>query len=124
MIDMKTEINSQKSNKLGWLAGSGFLGAFGAFVGASCCVLPLVLFNLGVSSAAIAQLAFFAVHRNELLMVSLGLIVLAVWFAFRAGRRLPKRTVIILCSASVLVMAAYIVPFYEADLLILFGLRG
>ena len=42
---------TKASRANGWLAGGGVLGGFFAFLGASCCVLPILLVNLGVSSA-------------------------------------------------------------------------
>jgi len=121
---MREEINTQHHAKPGWLASSGLLGSIGAFVGASCCVLPLILFNLGVSSAAIGQLGFFARFRAEFLIISIGLIVAGTFFAFSGGKRPSRGVTISLGLAMVFVIAAYLIPFYEADLLILFGFRG
>lgn len=121
---MTQEVNRQQPSRFNWLANSGLLGAIGAFVGASCCVLPLILFNLGVSSAVIGQLSFFARFREEFLITSVFLIVAGVLFAFRSGRRPSKGATFSLGLAVVLVFAAYLIPFYEGDLLVLFGFRG
>lgn len=121
---MTQEINRQQSSRFNWLANSSLLGAIVAFVGASCCVLPLILFNLGVSSAVIGQLRFFARFREEFLITSVFLIVAGVLFAFRRGRRPSKGTTFSLGLAVVFVGAAYLIPIYEGDLLVLYGFRG
>ena len=41
------------------LPGAGLVAAIAALVGASCCVLPLMLAAVGVGGAWIAQLAVF-----------------------------------------------------------------
>mgnify|MGYP000196769973 CR=1 FL=1 len=114
-----------------WVAGGGvagdllvgLLGSISAFIGASCCVLPIILFNLGVGSAAIAQLGFFARFRDEFLVASIGLIALGTFWAFRGGKRPSKSAFIMLALAVVFAVAAYALPFYEPELLVLFGLR-
>lgn len=107
-----------------WATCGGLVGSIAAFIGASCCVLPLILFNLGVSSAVIAQLGLFARLRDELLYVALALIAVGGYFTFRRRQKPPVRTLIMLCFAIALVSAAYLIPLYERDLLVLFGFRG
>jgi len=108
----------------GWIAGGGLLGGVGAFIGASCCVLPLVLFNIGVSSALIAKLEIFAVYKDyffagALLLIGAGLII-----SVRRGKRPNRRLIIISLVGLLLVLAAYVLPFYERELLVLLGFRN
>jgi len=100
--------------------GGSMLGGLGAFVGASCCVLPLLLFNLGVSSAVIAQLGFFARYKDIFFYGALGLLFVGMLAAFYRGRRPARRVVIIFFVALVIIGASYILPFYEPELLRLF----
>lgn len=76
-------MDTDKSHK--WLASGSLLGGISAFIGASCCVLPLILFNIGISSALIARLAFFARYKDQFLLGASALIGLGAFFAFRAG---------------------------------------
>ena len=103
--------------------GGSLLGGFGAFIGASCCVLPLILFNLGVSSAVIAQLGFFARYKDVFFLCALALLVVGVAVAFYKGRRPTRLVAIIFIGAAVLICASYFLPMYEPELLRLFGFR-
>jgi hypothetical protein len=40
----------------GWLSGGGALSGFFAFLGASCCVVPILLVHFGVATGIVAQL--------------------------------------------------------------------
>ena len=42
-----------------WLTSAGLVVAVAAFVGASCCALPLILASLGLAGAWIANLEVF-----------------------------------------------------------------
>jgi len=106
------------------LVGGGILGGMAAFIGASCCVLPIILFNMGVSSVVIAQLGFFARYTDEFLVASLVFIGAGVFWAFRGGRRPGKGATVMLLLSLVLVGTAYILPNYELDLIRYFGFRG
>lgn len=117
-------INRQKAFSTKWLARGSLVGAISAFVGASCCVLPLVLFNLGVSSAIISQLGFLSRFREAFLFISIGLIVAGVFFAFKSGRRPSKGAVFNFSLAVAFVIAAHSIPLLESDLLVFFGYRG
>ncbi|MCK0070729.1 hypothetical protein [Kordiimonas laminariae] len=112
-----------KKKKNGLFAGGGILGAISAFIGASCCVLPLLLFQAGVSSAAIAQLGFFARYREEFLFGSLALVIAGIVASFWGGRRPSVRTLVIFAIALIFIGLAYIIPYHERELLIFFGFR-
>ncbi len=112
-----------KKKKDGLFASGGILGAISAFIGASCCVLPLLLFQAGVSSAAIAQLGFFARNRDEFLIGSLILVIAGMVAAFWGGRRPRPRTLVIFAFALLFIVLTYNIPYHERELLIFFGFR-
>ena len=120
---MKDKTNNQPGRGRVWLAGSGLVGALGAFVGASCCVLPLILFNLGVSSAIIAQLGFFVRYRDAFMVAALGLLIISAVAFLRSRGGMTRRMIIIHLLAAFLICAAYIIPHYEGALLAFFGFR-
>lgn len=126
MTENSEIIARQKTGKLAerGLVGSGLLGGIGAFVGASCCVLPIILFNLGVSSAAIAQLGVFARYTDAFLIASLVFIAFGTFWAFRDGRRPSRGAATMLLVSLFLVGTAFILPNYELDLIRYFGFRG
>ena len=114
---------TKASRANGWLAGGSVLGGFLAFLGASCCVLPILLVNLGVSSALVANLGFFARYKSAFMIVAMLLLAGAMVFALRGGRR-PKTRFWISVSVAVLLLAgAWILPSYEGELLRWLNLR-
>lgn len=102
--------------KGGWIAGGGALSGLGGLIGASCCILPLILVNLGVGAALVGKLAFFARFQPYFMGGAVILLAVAIVAAFWKGRRPSKRVVIMLALAAVLIVAAYIMPFYEPQL--------
>jgi mercuric ion transport protein len=86
------------------LSSLGLVAALGAFVGASCCVLPFALAWAGLAGAWIAHLELFATYRRPLMVVALAVIAAGWWVAVR--RRVAPRVFIILGCATVLVVAA------------------
>ena len=103
--------------KDGIFAGGSALSGLAAFVGASCCVLPLILINIGVSTALVGKLAFFARAQQYFMGAAVILLVGALIAAFWNGRRPSRRVAITLVLATTFVLAAYIMPFYEGQLL-------
>jgi len=96
------------------VAAGGILGAIAA---SSCCIVPLVLFSLGVSGAWIGQLTRLAPYQPYIIAATLGLLGYGVWLARRArhkacapgaacARRLPGRIVTIAMIVAVLLTAA------------------
>jgi len=110
----KLEENAKQTK---WLAGGSFFSGLLAFLGASCCVLPILLVQLGVSSALVGRLALFARYRSWLLSVSAIAVLLAIGFAFRKGRRPGKALWFWLILATLLVVSAYFLPHYEGQIL-------
>ncbi len=114
---MTEQNNNESSQKSGsWFAGGGIIAGFFAFIGASCCVLPIILVNLGVSTALVGNLAFFARAQVWFQWLTLVLIAAGFFFAFRRGRPRP-RVIALLCLAVVLAVAAYVLPSYEGAIL-------
>lgn len=114
---MTDETNFTKSRRAGWLTGGGMLGGIGAFIGASCCVLPILLFNMGVGSAFIAQLGVFARYKDELLYGSLMLIIAGIAVTFSGGGRPTRRVLVLFAVGLLFIGIAYILPSYERELL-------
>lgn len=106
----------------GFIAGSSLLSGLAAFIGASCCVLPLILVNIGVSTAIVGKLAFFARTQQYFLGAAVILLSTALMAAFWDKRKPSKGLVVTLVVAAVFIAAAYIMPFYEGHLLRLINL--
>ena len=97
------------------LAAAG--GLLGALAASSCCILPLVLFGLGVSGAWIGNLTRLASYQPCFIVATFGLLGAGYWLVHRDSRRacadgeicprpLPNRLVkVALVAATVLVLA-------------------
>lgn len=101
----------------GWLAGGGVLSGVFALLGASCCVLPILLVNLGVSSALVSNLAVFARARDVFMGLTIVLLSAGTFLALRGGRRVRVQFWVALLAALILLAAAWIMPHFERDLL-------
>ena len=99
-----------------WLAGGSLIAGASALIGASCCVLPIVLLNLGIGGALVSNLQHFARAKGWVLGVSVLLIIGGVILAARRGRMKPS-TFALLLLATIMVAAAYILPSYEGEVL-------
>jgi mercuric ion transport protein len=103
-------INGQKL-----MAAGGVLGALAA---SSCCIVPLILFGLGVSGAWIGNLTRLAPYQPCFIAATLGFLGAGYWLIYRGSQRqcaegeacagpLPNRLVkAALVVATVLVLAA------------------
>lgn len=126
MTDESQKTDSPKSppRRGGWLASGGALSGLAAFVGASCCVLPIVLVNLGLGSALFAShLAFFARARPWFLGAAAALIAAAVIAAFRGGRRPRPAVAAMLVAATLFTVGAWWFPHIEPQVLRWLSLR-
>ena len=100
-------------------------GIFGALAASSCCILPLVLFSLGISGAWIGYLTALAPYKPFFVAGTLGLLGYGFYFVYlkpnqvcadgSCARPLPNGVVkVSLWIATVLVVAAlafdWIVP--------------
>ncbi len=104
-------------NSSGLLAGGGVLSGLFAFLGASCCILPILLVNLGLGSAIVGNLAVFARFRSWFLVAALALTIASAVIAHRGGRRPRPGFWISAGAALVFVAAARMLPHYEGALL-------
>lgn len=115
--------NIKPKKRGGFIAGGGALSGLAALVGASCCVLPIVLVNIGVSAALVGELAFFARAKSYFMGLAVLLIGAAIISAFWNGRRPSKRVIVLLILSAVLVLGSYMLPLYEGHLLRWLNLR-
>ena len=97
-------------------AGGGALAGLATFVGASCCVLPLLLAQVGLGTALVAQLSFLARAQPYLLALTLALIVAALVASFWRGRRPRPVVLVFLLIAAALVIGSIILPQYEGQI--------
>jgi mercuric ion transport protein len=101
----------------GLFAGGGVATGLAALIGASCCVLPILLVQAGVSTALVAHLGIFAQAKPYLLALTAILVLAGFVAAFWGGRRPRPRVLVLLVVAAFLVVSAYSMPFYERELL-------
>jgi mercuric ion transport protein len=109
----------------GLMAAGGLLGALAA---SSCCILPLVLFGLGVSGAWIGNFTRLAAYQPYFLAATLAFLGYGYWLVYQSSTRacadgeacarpLPNRLVKTgLILATILVVAAlgldFIAPLF------------
>ncbi len=82
------------------IAAGGILGALAA---SSCCIIPLILFSLGVSGAWIGNLTALAPYKPIFIAITLGFLGYGFWMVYRkpkpcadgasCARPLPNRLV-------------------------------
>ena len=117
--------SAEEQTASGLIAAGGLLGAFAV---SSCCILPLVLFSLGISGAWIGNLTALAPYQPVFAAVTLGLLGCGYYLVYRrkqecaeggaCGRPLPNRLVkVALWSATTLVTAALFFPYAAPALL-------
>ena len=68
----------------GLIAAGGLLGALAA---SSCCILPLVLFGLGVSGAWIGNFTRLAAYQPYFIVATLALLGYGYWLVYRSSTR-------------------------------------
>lgn len=62
------------------LAAGGILGAIGA---SACCILPLVLFSLGITGAWIGQLTALSAYKAFFIIPTLACLAYGYWLVYR-----------------------------------------
>lgn len=104
-------------------------GLFTALAASSCCVLPLVLFSLGISGAWLGNLTALAPYQWIFITITLAFLATGFYVTYRkprvgcaeeevCARPLPNRLVkIALLAATALVAAAIAFPFVAPALL-------
>jgi mercuric ion transport protein len=65
------------------MAAGGLVGAFAA---SSCCILPLVLFSLGVSGAWIGNFTRLAPYQPYFIAASIGCLGYGYWLVYRSTK--------------------------------------
>jgi mercuric ion transport protein len=104
-------------------------GIFGAVAASSCCIVPLLLFSLGVSGAWIGQLTRLAPYQPSIIAATLVCLGYGAWLVRRArrvacadgatcARPLPNRIVTIALFASAIVVAAAVAFDFLAPLVL------
>ena len=90
-----------------------------ALVASSCCILPVLLFSLGVSGAWIGNLTQLAPYKPVFVVATLAFVGGGYWLVYRASKRacadgeacarpLPNKIVkFVLIVATVIVVAAF-----------------
>jgi mercuric ion transport protein len=100
---------------MGVISQVGLIAALAALVGASCCALPLALASLGLAGAWIASLEVFAAYRPYVSAVAVLLVALG-WIVARRRRASPRAHVL-LGVATAVIVAALVLPHFEAALI-------
>ena len=126
-MTIKEEILSMESRRGQTLLAAG--GILGALAASSCCILPVVLFSLGVSGAWIGNLTRLAPYQPYFIAATLVCLGAGYWLVYRASKRvcgdgeacanpLPNRLIkAALVVATVLVIAALGFDFLASLLL-------
>lgn len=100
----------------GLFAGGGALAGLATLLSASCCVLPLLLAQIGLGTVLVAQLSFLARAQSYLLALTLALIIAALIASFWRGRRPRPIILVLLGVAAILVIGSMILPQYEGQI--------
>lgn len=111
-----SEATPQKLGAGGLLAGGGAIAALASLLGASCCVLPLSLVQLGVSTAMAAHLAMFTQARPFLLATAAIFLTAGASAAFWGSRRPQPMVLTLLAIGALLVLGSALMPHYESAL--------
>lgn len=72
--------DTDDTTKTGLVAAGGILGAIAA---SACCIVPLVLFSLGVSGAWIGQLTALSPYQPIFLTIAVGFLGYGYWLVYR-----------------------------------------
>ena len=80
-LQLEEKVGSERSQTL--TAVGGILGAIAA---SSCCILPLVLFSLGVSGAWIGNLTALAPYQPYFIAATIAVLGYGYWLVYRSRR--------------------------------------
>ena len=80
-VEPQDNAGLQRGQKL--MAAGGLLGALAA---SSCCILPLVLFSLGVSGAWIGNFTQLAPYQPYFIAATIAFLGCGYWLVYRASR--------------------------------------
>jgi len=119
---------SIKSNNKSWLAIAG--GFAGGIAASTCCILPLVLFSLGISGAWIGNLTDMAIYQPYFVAVSFIFLTVGYYYVYGkekdceedelCERSISDKTIkVSLWATTILIIIAslfpYIVPMLIGD---------
>ena len=79
----------QEKHRAGLQRGQGLMtvgGLLGALVASSCCLLPLVLFGLGVSGAWIGNLTQLAPYQPFFMAATIACLGYGYWLVYRSSK--------------------------------------
>ena len=71
---------SNENRKARMIAAGGILGAIAA---STCCIVPLILFSLGVSGAWIGNLTALEPYKPIFIIMTLGFLGYGYWMVYR-----------------------------------------
>ena len=125
-MDNKTIKSDKTTKKI--IATGGLLGAIAA---STCCVLPVILFALGISGAWISNLVSLARYKPFFIVLSLVFIGAGFWMVyFKPQFSIPKvqstscyrpfseKTIkIMLWSAVIIILIVFLIPYIAPFLL-------
>ncbi len=118
-LDVGEAANSDETAKTRLIAAGGILGAIAA---STCCVVPLVLFSLGISGAWIGNLTALTPYKPFFITITMGFLGYGYYLVYRkpkvacadgeaCARPLPNLLVKgSLWSATLLVLIAFAWP--------------
>ncbi len=119
--------NNGETRRQGLIATGGILGALAM---SSCCILPLVLFSLGVTGVWIGNLAALYPYKMYFFLATAGFLAAGFYRAYRkpkagacegdgnCGTPISGRiNKVVLWGSTVLVLAALAFPYYAPLLL-------
>lgn len=99
-LDVDLNQSDPDSRKARMIAAGGILGALAA---STCCIVPLILFSLGVSGAWIGNLTALEPYKPIFIVITLGFLGYGYWMVYRkpkacaegeaCARPLPNRLV-------------------------------
>ena len=81
-IEAADLLPSNQPNGTRWIAAGGIVGALAA---SSCCILPLILFSLGISGAWVGNLTALEPYKPIFIVVTLGFL----GYGYRLVHRKP-----------------------------------
>ena len=99
-IDVDLNSSDPDCRKARMIAAGGILGAVAA---STCCIVPLILFSLGISGAWIGNLTALEPYKPIFIVITLGFLGYGYWMVYRkpkacaegetCARPLPNRLV-------------------------------
>lgn len=96
------------------VASLGLLAGVGALIGASCCVLPLILAIAGVGGSWVAGIGALTPYQPYLL--GMAALFVGIGWSVALRRRTRTRVFVVLGLATVLVVGSVLTAIYERPL--------